>query len=121
MAKAIVLLFITLMLAGCYQLGEPQSGVYGRIVSETGAPIQGCTMAKRHPDDHGDMEFAKEVVNSEFSYSWLRGLSGSRFQIVVRCPGYTNPYVSKIFREDDIPEATGVLDLGTIKMKHGPG
>lgn len=110
-------LSIAVMLTGCYQPGEVGSGVYGRIVSETGEPIEGCIMAQRYPADQGDRELAKEVVDSEFSYSWLRGLSATQFQIVVRCPGYTEAFVSRTYREDDIPESEGVLDLGTIVMR----
>lgn len=117
MRNGMTALAITLMLTGCYQPGEVGSGVYGRIVSETEEPIEGCIMAKRYPADHGDMEFSKEVVDSEFSYSWLRGLSATQFQVVVRCPGYTEAFVSTTYREGDIPESEGVLDLGTIVMR----
>ena len=119
MRAKVMLLSLTAMLSGCYYypLGEVGVGVTGRIVSEVGTPLNDCTIAKRYPEIHGDLEIVREATRSEISFYWLRGFNGRIFQIVIRCPGYAQPFVSKRYREGDFPETGGAIDLGTIMMK----
>lgn len=104
-----------LALGGCFLL--PHDGemmITGSVVSESGEPIEDCTLILRR-DEPGGRE-REQQVSSTFDTGFTVSPSTEDYVVTITCPGYPEPFTSKVFshsgRADEPP-----VDLGTVVMK----
>src|SRR5262249_35408130 len=108
---------LAVALSACFLLpADGDLGIQGSIVSAKGEPINDCTLYLR-PADTGDSSFQSEDVSATFDTGFVVSPTKESYFITISCPGYPQPYRSKVFTRSGAADERPV-DLGVVVMKN---
>lgn len=102
-------------------IGDGAVLVTGEVVSEDEKRLDGCELAMflEGAEESFDEENLNYVVSIDpvFSDGFTISPLENSYYFVVRCPGYSKPYRSRVYRFDGGTYMASPLNLGTIVMK----